>query len=209
MKWKSRSAVSLEGSSPLLRLLGLALCFLGGVILGQVLSGRVPPAAGDELEFYLRDYLQLVQEGREFRQIYSCLLIYFRDPVLIFLLGFASLGLVLIPCVTLAYGCLLSFSVCCFAAAFGPKGVLLALAVFGLRCLVSLPVYFWLAVPAWESSAQLAALALGKRRSPVGLYGRAYWVRCCMCVLILSGGVCLEWYLNPSLLRFALERLLR
>ena len=40
------------------RLLLLALFFLAGIFLGQVLSGRVPDATGDELRRYLEDYMQ-------------------------------------------------------------------------------------------------------------------------------------------------------
>ena len=71
--------------------------------------------------------------------VLSALVLYFRYPLLAFLLGFASIGIVLLPCLTVAFGFFLSFSVCCFTAAFGPGGVLVALAVFGLRCLVTRP----------------------------------------------------------------------
>ena len=125
------------------RLLLLALFFLAGVLLGQVLSGRVPDTTGDELRRYLEDYVRLGGEGAPTVQTaLSALVIYFRYPLFAFLLGFASIGVVLLPCVTAAYGFFLSFSVCCFTAAFGVDGVLLALAVFGLRCLVTLPLLF-------------------------------------------------------------------
>ena len=45
------------------RLLLLALFFLAGVLLGQVLSGRVPDTTGDELRRYLEDYVRLGGEG--------------------------------------------------------------------------------------------------------------------------------------------------
>lgn len=134
------------------RLLLLALFFLAGVLLGQVLSGRVPDTTGDELRRYLEDYVRLGGEGAPTVQTaLSALVIYFRYPLFAFLLGFASIGVVLLPCVTAAYGFFLSFSVCCFTAAFGVDGVLLALAVFGLRCLVTLPCYFLLAAASWGS----------------------------------------------------------
>ena len=124
------------------RLLLLALFFLAGVLLGQVLSGRVPDTTGDELRRYLEDYVRLGGEGAPTVQTaLSALVIYFRYPLFAFLLGFASIGVVLLPCVTAAYGFFLSFSVCCFTAAFGVDGVLLALAVFGLRCMVTLPCW--------------------------------------------------------------------
>ena len=101
------------------RLLLLALFFLAGVLLGQVLSGRVPDTTGDELRRYLEDYVRLGGEGAPTVQTaLSALVIYFRYPLFAFLLGFASIGVVLLPCVTAAYGFFLSFSVCCFTAAF-------------------------------------------------------------------------------------------
>ena len=45
------------------RLLVLALFFLGGVILGQVCSARVPDATGEELTRYLEGFLQVNGEG--------------------------------------------------------------------------------------------------------------------------------------------------
>lgn len=177
--------------------------------MGQVLSDRIPPTVGDELERYLRDYFCLTQgEGKSGAVFVSTLLVYFRYPLLAFLLGFASLGVLLLPCVTAAYGFFLSFSVCCFTASFGADGVILALSVFGLRCLATLPCYFLLAVPAWEMSAQLAALSLGKgRHVPVGWYRKQDWIRCGICLVLLLAGACLEWRLTPSLLHTVLERI--
>lgn len=192
------------------RLLLLALFFLAGVLLGQVLSGRVPDTTGDELRRYLEDYVRLGGEGAPTAQTaLSALVIYFRYPLLAFLLGFASIGVVLLPCVTAAYGFFLSFSVCCFTAAFGVDGVLLALAVFGLRCLVTMPCYFLLAASSWGTSAGLAAVSFGRgRRTAPVVYGQACWVRFGACCLALLAGVCAELFLSPVLLRLMLERIL-
>ena len=188
----------------------MALFFLAGVLLGQVLSGRVPDTTGDELRRYLEDYVRLGGEGAPTVQTaLSALVIYFRYPLFAFLLGFASIGVVLLPCVTAAYGFFLSFSVCCFTAAFGVDGVLLALAVFGLRCMVTLPCYFLLAAASWGTSAGLAAVSFGRgRRTAPVVYGRACWVRFGACCLALLAGVCAELFLSPVLLRLMLERIL-
>lgn len=195
---------------PLPCLLFLALFFLGGVVLGQVLSGRVPDSTGDELGRYLTDYLRVGGEGDQAAgAALSAAVIYFRYPLLAFLLGFTSLGVILLPCLTVAYGLFLSFSVCCFTAAFGADGVLLALAVFGLRCAVTMPCYFLLAVPSWRAGAALASLSFsrGKRTAPV-LYGRGYWVRFGGCMGALLAGMCADLFLSPWLLRLMLERIL-
>ena len=153
-------------ASALTRVLVLALCFLAGVGLGQVASAAVPDAVGAELTEYLRCFLML-EERPAGSTLLPTLALYFRYPLLAVLLGFASVGVVLLPPLTVAFGFFLSFSVCCFTAAFGAGGVLLALTVFGLRCLVSLPCYFLLAAGALETSAALMAASLGKSRTSV------------------------------------------
>ena len=143
------------------------------------------------------------------RMVLSALVIYFRYPLMAFLLGFASIGVVLLPCVTAAYGFFLSFSVCCFTAAFGRPGILIALAVLGVRCLLTLPCYFLLAVPSLGTSAALASLSFGsgRRAAPV-VYGRGCWKRLAVVCGVLLAGVCVELFLSPALLESVLERVL-
>ena len=192
------------------RLLLLGLCFLAGIIFGQVLAGRVPAETGAELNRYLEDYVRLGgQSGWSAAAALSAVVIYFRYPLLAFLLGFASIGVVLLPFVTVAYGFFLSFSVCCFTAAFGADGVLLALAVFGLRCAVTVPCYFLLAVPSWGTSAALASMSFGRgRRCAPVTYGRGCWLRLGLSAAALLAGVCAELLLSPALLGMMLERIL-
>lgn len=187
---------------------------------GAVLPGRRPfgtgpvgPGAGhhgDELRRYLEDYVRLGGEGAPTVQTaLSALVIYFRYPLFAFLLGFASIGVVLLPCVTAAYGFFLSFSVCCFTAAFGVDGVLLALAVFGLRCMVTCPAISCWRRPPGGRPPGLAAVSFGRgRRTAPVVYGRACWVRFGACCLALLAGVCAELFLSPVLLRLMLERIL-
>lgn len=210
MNWKTKHGLFQSGSAAVPRLLFLALFFLGGIVLGQVLAGRVPDATGDELNRYLTDYVRLGGSGSvSAGTALSALVVYFRYPLLAFLLGFASVGVVLLPCATVAFGFFLSFSVCCFTAAFGADGVLLALAVFGLRCAVTLPCYFLLAVPAWGKSAALASLSFGRgRRAAPVAYGSRWWLRLAVCGGVLLAGVCVDLFCSPWLLRLVLERLL-
>ena len=192
------------------RLLFLALFFLAGVLLGQVLAGKVPDGTGGELTRYLTDYVYLYgQTAPESRAFWETVVIYFRYPLLAVFLGFTSVGVVLVPVVAAAFGFFLSFSVSCFTAAFGGEGVLLALAVSGLRCAVTLPCFFLLAVPSWQTSWALAGLSLGRgqRCAPV-VYGRVWWLRAGLAAAVLLAGVCADHALSPVLLRLALERVL-
>ena len=196
--------------SPLPGLLFLAVCFAGGVILGQVLAARVPGETGAELRQYLNDYVQLSGESSVSPgTVLSTVVLYFRYPLLAFLLGFASIGVVLLPVTAVAFGFFLSFSVCCFTATFGADGVLLAVAVFGLRCAVTLPVFFLLAVPSLGTSAALASLSFGRgRRCAAVTYGRVWWRRLAVCGAVLLAGVCVDLLCSPWLLRFMLGRIL-
>lgn len=188
------------------RLLFLALFFFAGIVLGQVFSSRVPDATGEELTRYLTDFLKL--EGRASPgAAASAAVLYFRYPLAAFLLGFASIGVLLLPLAAGAFGFFLSFSVCCFTAAFGPDGVLLALAVFGLRCAVTLPCFFLLAVPSLERSMALAWLSFGGRRA-APVYGREWWRRLGVVSGVLLAGMCAELMLAPWFLRQLLERML-
>ena len=187
------------------RMVFLALFFLAGVCLGQVLAGRVPREAGRELSEYLQHYVT-VEGGVTGGAVLSALVLYLRYPLLAALLGFASIGVVLLPCTALLFGFFLSFSVCCFTAAFGADGLLVALAALGWRCLVTLPVFFLLAVPGWGFSAGLAAVSFGRGQRPSPA-GRDWWLRAAVCGAVLLAGVCVELVLPPVLLRLALAKL--
>lgn len=198
-----------EWRRQLSRLLFLALFFFAGVVLGQLFSSRVPDATGDELARYLTDFLKVERGDPSPQTVLSAAVLYFRYPLAAFFLGFSSIGVLALPLLSGAFGFFLSFSVCCFTAAFGPDGVLLALAVFGLRCAVTLPCYFLLAAPSLERSAALACFSLGGgRRAAPALYGREWWSRLAVISGALLAGICAELMLAPWFLRPLLERML-
>ena len=95
---------------------------------------------------YVQSYAQLA-DGRSQQpvSVLSAAAAYLRYPLLAFLFGLSAAGVALIPLLCAAQGFFLSFSVCCFAAALGRDGVLLALAALGLRCLFVLPCTLCLA----------------------------------------------------------------
>ena len=202
---RKRFVLAGSGTGSLPRLVLLALCFAGGVFLGQVLAGRLPEAVGTQLGEYLDGYVRLDRTASP-DAVLPALVLYFRYPLLAFLLGFSSVGVVLLPCLTIAFGFFLSFSVCCFTAAFGADGLLVALAALGWRCLVTLPVFFLLAVPGWGFSAGLAAVSFGRGQRPSPA-GRDWWLRAAVCGVVLLAGVCVELVLPPVLLRLALAKL--
>lgn len=206
LKGKGRVPGGQDGA-PLLRLVLLAVFFLAGVFLGQVLARSVPERTGTELEQYLTGFVQVGAEGRQAKTLLSALVIYFRYPVAAFVLGFVSAGVLLLPAVSAVFGFFLSFSVCCFTAAFGEDGVLLALAVFGFRCMVTMPCFFLLAAPSWGMAASRLSVGSGRRSLPQ-VCGRSGWLRFGAVCGVLLAGVCVELFLPPYFLRLVLERIL-
>lgn len=205
---RTRSLSRPTASAPGLMI--LALCFLGGVLLGQALLGAVTAETMEELERYLKSFLTLENGDRLLgNTLPDTALLYLRYPLLAFLLGFASIGVGLLPCAAAAFGFFLSFSVCCFTVSFGADGLLLALAVLGIRCAVTLPCFFLLAAPAFHRSVSLALSSFGRGRRvrPVS-DGRGAWLRLAVVLPVLLAGMCVDLWLSPLLLEAVLKRIL-
>lgn len=191
------------------RLLFLAAFFLGGVFFGQVLAARIPGETGVELSRYLQGYMALCGQEAAFsdRRLVAACVLYLRYPLLAFLLGFASAGVFLLPLATAVLGLSLSFAVSCFTAAFGAEGIALAVGAFGLRCAVTLPCYFWLAVPALDAACALTKLSLGRGQSAgMPRYWATNWKRFVVCIGILLGAVCIEMLCGRQLFTWLLAR---
>ena len=107
--------------------------------------------------------------------------------LLVTVLGFCgAAGAALILPVLAAEGFFLSFSAGCFAAALGRSGVLLALAAFGVRCLIVLPCSIY------------PAMLVGERNR---------WRKLAVCGALLLLGMALELTLVPRLVQWALGTL--
>ena len=189
------------------RLLLLAFFFVCGAVFGQALSAHGAEDTARELREYLEGYLSLSREGDGFwESLPSSLFLYLRYPVLAFLLGYLGAGIVLLPLSAAAFGFSLSFSVCCFTAAFGGAGALLAPAGFGIRSLASVPGFFLLAVPALHSAALRSPLSFGrgKRVASAG-NDTGRWKGLCAVSAALLAALLLESALSSGLLRLVWE----
>ena len=95
------------------------------------------------------------------RALGETLLCYFRAPGIVFLLGFASIGIVAVPLVCACQGFLLSYSLFCFALSLGRGSFPLLLALFGIRLLAVLPCTLLLGNASLDKSRVLLSLSLG------------------------------------------------
>lgn len=209
MRWKHKNFFRAEERNCLPALLLISFFFLFGVLLGQVFANRTPDSVISEIKRYLADYICLCGV-RDFSSeaFFSTLWSYFRYPLLSLLLGFSSVGVLFLPCISVVFGFLLSYSVSCFVASFGTFGVFFSLAVFGLRCFVTLPCFLISAVYSFRSSLVLAGAAFGRSRRTASIHlGRGYFKLFSVLVMILVISVCVESFFSPLLLRLMLEHI--
>ena len=161
---------------------------------------------GGELRRYLEGYLALRIEGApSSAAVWQTMVCFFRASAAVFLLGFASIGVAVIPAVCALQGFLLSFSLFSFSLALGRENFPLLLALFALRLLALLPCTLALGAAAMEKSRELLLLSLGGggKRARAVTYGGAYWYRfgaCCVCLLLAA---LIELWLVPQFLLLA------
>lgn len=183
--------VSLRGAS--VGLVISALFFLLGILLGHAAAQRCAEPLGEELSRYLASYPALrAERAASPAAILGTLGCFFRAPTAIFLLGFASLGVLLIPCVCALQGFLFAFSLFCFSSALGQGGFFALTALFAPRLFVVLPCTLLLAGAAMESSCALASLSLGRGKRVKGI--ERGWLRFGkVCVCLLLGAMAELW----------------
>lgn len=193
------------GKRPLLSLGLLVLFLLAGLYAGRLLAARESALVIPELNRYLAAYGEAAQPPTlSAQQVLRASFLYFRYPLAVFLLGFASFGVVLIPLLGALMALSFSYSVSCFAAALGARGLLVALALLGLRYLVTLPCFLLLGLGALRTSWELTLCTLGQgRRRAAALYDRTYFLRFLMASAALASAAGLDLWLTPWLLRLA------
>ena len=190
----------------LLRALLLALFFLAGALAGHLCAVSWDVSAQNAMSGYLADYCSVYDTGGVTVSLGSCIALYFSYVTLAFLLGFASVGIVLIPLVSGIFGFLTMYTISGFVCCFGRPGVVLAMGALAVRLLFTLPCFFAMAGAAWPLSTELSMLSFGHgRRSAPVLYGSRYFLIFGLCVVILAVGVSCERLLTPLLFRMALE----
>lgn len=185
-------------------LLALSAFTMLGVLGGYAAASGSVLHTGNELQRYFESYLALgVRSPFGTEALLDTIVCYFRAPFFIFLLGFASIGALLIPLVCAFQGFLISYSLFCFAFSLGRTSFPLLLALFGIRLLTVLPCMLLLGTAALDKSRSLLLLSCaGARTGPVA-YGSAYWYRfgvCCVCLFL---GSMLELWLAPQFLLLA------
>ena len=186
----------------------LAVFFLSGGLVGMLYSRVCDEASRSAFRTYLSDYCLLFDRGDVMISFPRCAKLYLGYSFGVFLLGFSSLGLVLIPALCVLFGFTSFYTVACFELTFGSSGVFLAASLISVRLLFTLPCFLVMASEALPLSLHLARLTAGrgKRVEPVSYSSRYFILFLCCCVVLLIGACC-ERLLMPALFRTAFDRL--
>lgn len=176
-----------------------------GVFCGYAFACGISARTGDELRRYFEAYLSFgTQDTYRLRVLGETVLCYFRAPLAVFLLGFASVGAFFIPLVCAFQSFLLSFALMCFSLSLGRESFPLLLVLFGIRFAVVLPCTLLLGASALGKARALLLLSFGGGTRTKGVsYSGDYWYRfgvVCICLLL---GALLELWLAPQFLLLA------
>ena len=133
------------------------LFFALGILSGLFAAGHLSTAQKEGLNTYIDAYAKsCTQEQRPAALLFSAWSVYFRYPLIFFLLGWCVLSTFLVPMLCFVQGFCLSFAITSFVSVMGSSGIYLALSVFGMRCLITLPCSFWLALWALSNSTKVS-----------------------------------------------------
>lgn len=189
---KTRSKTVHE--QPPLHVLLPAVFLILGALTGYFLALRCADPCGVELRRYLDAYARLPASPLSMRVVLGTLACYFRAPLAAFLLGYASVGIFLIPPLCAVSALSASFSLCSFALALGRGGLSTLLVLFALRLALVLPCLLSLSGDALARSYALRRAASGAQRTQGDRSGALYRFFVC-CVLLLLGALAELWLL--------------
>lgn len=174
----------------------LLVCFLVSGIFGCLLVANSGEESTASFASFLTHYATYLSAEPVLPPSFlSVLLEFFVFPVLVFLLGFSSLGILLIPAVFCVRAFLLSYTISAFFCVFGTFGSIASFALFGLHVLIAIPVSFAIGCYAYPSSI---------RKAMDGGSVRSYFIGNVLpltsCGMFILSGAVLQWAFMPSLL---------
>lgn len=187
---------------------GLILCgalFLCGCVAGTFSSTFV--SDGTTLTKFFSEYLTLSQDGTFVDpSFFSVLVNTFRYPLLVFALSFSMLGLLGIPILSVVRGYTLAFSIAVMVRLYGGDGVLLALSMFAIGTLITVPCFLVLAAQSFRASGLLTLTVVKPGlRAGMSPYNVKFFLCALICFGLLAIAALLDTYLAVHMVRFAVS----
>ncbi len=185
---------------------GLILCgalFLCGCVAGTFSSAFVRD--GVALTEYFSEYLSLEKDGSFIDpSFFSVLFDTLKYPAAVFALGFSMPGVIGIPLLSGMRGYTIAFSVSVMVRLYGGDGVLLALSLFGISTLITMPCFLILSAQSFRSACLLSYMVIKPGvRGNIGIYNAKYFINCLICLGSLIIAALLDTYLTVHMVRFA------
>lgn len=189
---------------------GLILCgalFLCGCVAGTFSSAFVQD--GVALTEYFSEYLSLEKDGSFIDpSFFSVLMDTLKYPMAIFAFGFSMPGVIGIPALSCIKGYSLAFSISIMVRLYGGDGVLLAISLFGITTLITIPCFLILAAQAFRASCLLSyAVIKPGMRGSIGIYNTKYFISLLICFGILIIAALLDTYVTVHMVKFAVSYL--
>lgn len=184
-------------------LLICGVMFLCGCIIGTFSAGFVND--GTKLDAILTEYLSFYINGKSARpDFFISVLDTFKYHLTAVFLGLSVLGVIFIPVLSAARGFILSYSVSAIVRLLGGKGAWLALSVFGLRTLITIPCFFILSLYAYSASTYIFRQSFSKNiKISASPFNSRTFIACGICFLVLLVSALIDTYLTPYLIGFA------
>ena len=176
----------------------LSAFFALGGVLGCTLAFQIDSGGSAGLARYVERFLTWAGTSGHTPSLLLAAWDTVRWPLLVFLLGFTTLGLLALPAVFAVRGFLLAFAIGSFVRLFGRTGGTLAFLIFGIPECAAVPVLFILGTQSWLASRALASRVLGGGKMALP-YGKRYLLRCASCAGVLCICVFLEYVVVPAL----------
>ena len=185
---------------------GLLICgvlFLVGCIAGTFSSGFVNDTG--QLDRILTEYISFyINDSPVNLDFISAAFDAFKYPLAALFFGLSVLGVLLVPVLSAVRGFMLSYSISAIVRLLGGKGVWLALSVFGIRTLITIPCFFILNVYAYSCSSYIFRQSFSKNmKITASPFNRRAVIVCVICLLVLFASALIDTYLSPLLIGFA------
>ncbi|MDL2273164.1 stage II sporulation protein M [Oscillospiraceae bacterium OttesenSCG-928-G22] len=184
----------------------LALFFILGAVVGCISALHVDGDGLQDLVTFVRGFLSLAKSGLSGRSWVDIVVSVLKYPLLAVLFGLTALGVVLEPALLMARGFFLTFAVTSFVRLFGPKGILLALAVYLFQCVIVLPATFLLGAQGFLSAGTFLSLSMKRGGgTPERVFPPLYFGRVLLSAGALALCVLLEAFLTPPLVSYIVQ----
>ena len=188
---------------------GLIACgalFICGGIVGSAAAGF---AGGAEVSIFMAEYLTRAN-GSALRtgEFFLAFLNACMYPFAAVFLGFSVLGVFCLPALAAVRGFFLCFSISAVVRSFGADGTLLALSIFGVSAVLTIPCFFVLSVQSFSSSLKVLKSVSARGSGVTRPYDGGFFKRIGICFVVLACSALIDTLLVPRLIGLAAGRIL-